>query len=158
MTTNFPTGLDTYVNPTGADSLGDAPVLHSAQHSNINDAVESLQAKLGINFSSVETSIDYICNLLLLTQNQHPAARYREITYNSVVSVLPDSVIWYVDSGKTIKLVEKQYSYSPTIKILPVSVTLKLYDGTVLNTLQRTIQDTITYNRVFETSRNRTIT
>src|SRR3990167_634999 len=44
--TNFPTSLDTLTNPAGTDSV--ATVSHSGQHSNANDAIEALEAKLGI--------------------------------------------------------------------------------------------------------------
>lgn len=154
MTTNFPTGLDSYLNPSGADHLGDAPVLHSAQHSNINDAMEAVESKVGINFSNVNTSLDYIANLLILTTTQHPQGLYREISGG----VLPTNIAWYTDATKTIKLVEKAYTYAGSIPVLPSSVALRVYDGTVANTLKRTITDSITYTRVFETSRTRTIT
>lgn len=159
MTTNFPTGLDSFPNPTGADHLDDAVVLHSAQHSNVNDAIEALEAKVGISFSNVDTSLDYICRLVLLTETQHPAGRYREITYSSTITILPNKITWYADNTKTIKLIEKEYAYAATPpRVLPQTITLRIYDGTVSNVLKRTIQDTITYNKVFETSRNRTIT
>jgi hypothetical protein len=35
---------------------------HSAQHANVNDAVEALQAKVGVDGSAVTTSIDYQLN------------------------------------------------------------------------------------------------
>ena len=60
MPTNFPTLLDEFSNPSGADAQSSAPVLHSAQHVNANDAIEALQAKVGIDNSEDPTSIDYI--------------------------------------------------------------------------------------------------
>lgn len=153
MATNFPTGLDSYVNPTGSDTLGEVSVLHSAQHSNINDAMEAVETKLGIDFSSVATSLDYITKMLLMTTLQHPSGGYREI----VGGAFPTSITWYTDSGKTIKLVEKTYTYAGSIPILPTTITLRIYNGTSSNTLRRTITDTVTYDRVFETSRTRTV-
>ena len=44
MATNFPTSVDTLVNPTPTDSLN-APA-HSTQHTNANDAIEAMQAYL----------------------------------------------------------------------------------------------------------------
>ncbi len=154
MATNFPTSLDSFNNPTSANSLSDIPVLHSAQHANANDAIEALEAKVGVSFSSVTTSLDFITQVLLLTSVQHPTGGYREITGG----VFPSKVIWYTDSGKTIKLIEKTYTYGSSIPVLPTVISLQLYDGTVSNTLKRTITDNITYNKVFETSRSRTIT
>lgn len=59
MTTNFPTALDDFTNPTAADMLSAIAVLHSAQHANNNDAIEALEAKVGVDDSAVVTSLDY---------------------------------------------------------------------------------------------------
>lgn len=57
MATNYPTGLDNLANPASTDEL-DAPS-HSQQHANANDAIEALEAKVGVNNSAVTTSLDY---------------------------------------------------------------------------------------------------
>jgi hypothetical protein len=46
MPTNFPTSLDNFTNPTANDSLN-LPS-HSTQHANANDAIEAIEAKLGV--------------------------------------------------------------------------------------------------------------
>lgn len=58
---NFPTSLDTFSNPVGTDKVNNAVsgLKHSTQHSNANDAIEALQAKVGVNGSAVTTSHDY---------------------------------------------------------------------------------------------------
>lgn len=157
MSTNFPTGLDTYVNPTGTNHLNDVSVLHSAQHANINDAVEAIEQKIGIDFSNINNSLDFIIRMLLMTQVQHQNGGYKEVKYKNGNPPIVESIIWYIDSSKTIKLVEKNYSYG-SIPILPNTITLKLYDGTISNVLKRTITDTIIYSKVFEISRTRIIT
>jgi hypothetical protein len=50
MATNFPTSLDTFTNPNSGNTL-DSPS-HSIQHSDINDAVEAIEAKIGIGSST----------------------------------------------------------------------------------------------------------
>jgi len=57
MATNFPTSLDALTNPTSSDPLNSPS--HSAQHANANDAIEALQAKVGVDSSAVATSLDY---------------------------------------------------------------------------------------------------
>lgn len=57
MSTNFPTALDTLTNPTATDYLNSPS--HAGQHSDANDAIEALEAKVGINSSAVTTSHDY---------------------------------------------------------------------------------------------------
>lgn len=59
MPTNFPTTLDNFTNPTSTDTMDSATVPHATQHANINDAVEALEAKVGVNSSAVTTSLDY---------------------------------------------------------------------------------------------------
>jgi hypothetical protein len=53
MPTVFPGALDVLVNPTPGDSLSTPAVLHSSQHANINDAVEAIQALIGVTGSTV---------------------------------------------------------------------------------------------------------
>lgn len=61
MAINYPTSLDNFINPTGTDLLenSNAALDHDVQHSNANDAIEALQAKVGVNSSAVTTSHDY---------------------------------------------------------------------------------------------------
>ena len=57
MATSFPSSLDSFTNPLSSDTLSSPS--HSAQHANVNDAVEALQAKVGADSSAVATSLDY---------------------------------------------------------------------------------------------------
>lgn len=56
MSSNFPTSLDSFTNPGASDTLNSPS--HSAQHANANDAIEALEAKVGIDGSAVSTSLD----------------------------------------------------------------------------------------------------
>lgn len=55
MATNFPESLDNFSNPESTDSLAG----HAQQHTNLNDAVEALQTKIGIDGSANTDSLDY---------------------------------------------------------------------------------------------------
>ena len=57
MTTNFPSSIDNFTNPTSSSTM--ASPSHSAQHADVNDAVEALQAKVGVDGSAVTSSLDY---------------------------------------------------------------------------------------------------
>ena len=57
MATNFPTSLDALTNPSGTDSMSSPS--HAGQHTDANDAIEALQAKVGADSSAVTTSLDY---------------------------------------------------------------------------------------------------
>ena len=48
--TSFPTSLDSFTNPSATDSV--ATVSHSGQHSDANDAIEAVEAKVGITAST----------------------------------------------------------------------------------------------------------
>jgi hypothetical protein len=59
MTTNYPTSLDNFTNPASTDLMNSVTVPHNEQHANANDAIEALQAKVGVDSSAVTTSLDY---------------------------------------------------------------------------------------------------
>lgn len=60
MSTVFPGALDALTNPAPTDQT-DSPS-HSGQHINANDAIEAMQAKIGVDSSGVTTSLDYKVN------------------------------------------------------------------------------------------------
>lgn len=64
MTISYPSSLDSFPNPQSTDLLDNAsPTLdHWTQHANANDAIEALEAKVGIDGSAVTTSFDYKLN------------------------------------------------------------------------------------------------
>lgn len=59
MSTNFPTGLDSF--PTAADLADDtlATKPHSTTHGNLGDAVLAVETKVGVDNSGVTTTLDY---------------------------------------------------------------------------------------------------
>ena len=59
MAINYPTSLDNFTNPQPSDTLDSVAAPHATQHSDLNDAVEALQAKVGADSSAVTTSHDY---------------------------------------------------------------------------------------------------
>jgi len=61
MASNYPTSIDNFLNPVGTDKVNNAnaALVHSTQHSQLNDAVEALEAKVGADASAVTTSHDY---------------------------------------------------------------------------------------------------
>lgn len=153
MATNFPTGLDSFNNPNATDKLNDAPVIHHVQHSNINDAVTAIERKLGVNLSSITTSVDYIMHLLMMTWMQHYNGVYKEVL--PAGNPFPTSITWYIDVAKTAKVLEKNITYSS--KKIPTTIVHKLYDGTPANNVLRTITDIINNQGPFELSRTRIV-
>lgn len=55
MSISYPTALDALSNPVAGDALTG----HAAQHADTNDAIEALQAKVGITGSEDPASLDY---------------------------------------------------------------------------------------------------
>lgn len=60
MATNFPQSLDNFSNPQSTDSMAG----HAALHGNVNDALEALQEKVGIDGSNDMNSLDYKISIL----------------------------------------------------------------------------------------------
>jgi len=61
MANTYPTSLNDFTNPSGTDKVSNAVGgrKHADFHADINDAVEALEAKVGIDGSAVTTSHDY---------------------------------------------------------------------------------------------------
>jgi hypothetical protein len=53
MATSFPSSLDSFTNPSASDALDSVSVPHAAQHANLNDAMEAVQAKLGVGAGTI---------------------------------------------------------------------------------------------------------
>lgn len=70
MSTQFPTALDTLTNPSATDYLNSPS--HAGQHSDANDAIEAIEAKLGITSSAVTSSHDYKLSLVTGTAKALP--------------------------------------------------------------------------------------
>ena len=73
--TNFPASLDTFLNPSAATTMDAAGFQHDVQHSNLNDAVAALQAKVGITGSADPTSLDSKVTALLVLLSSSDAFR-----------------------------------------------------------------------------------
>ena len=62
MATNFPNGLDDFSNPSGNTPMnggGNAALDHAQLHANLNDAIEAVEASIGIIGSTNTASIRY---------------------------------------------------------------------------------------------------
>ena len=79
MATNFPGSLDAFTNPSSSDTLDNPP--HDQQHADVNDAVEALQAKVGVDGSAVTTSLDY------RVAGVEQALSSRNLVYNGAMQV-----------------------------------------------------------------------
>lgn len=90
MATNFPVSLDSLANPSSGDTLNSPS--HSGQHANANDAIEAIQAKLGIDGSGVVTSVDYILNNVVATRTgtQTLTNKTISLTSNTVTGTLSE--------------------------------------------------------------------
>ena len=51
MSTNYPSSLDSFVDPTAGEAMNSPS--HSSQHANINDAMAAVQSTLGANLSNI---------------------------------------------------------------------------------------------------------
>lgn len=86
MAITFPTTLDALTNPSSSDNLNTAGVLHDVQHSDENDAIEALEAKVGVNGSAVTTSIDYLIKNTSGGHN-HDGAGSRSVAHSALSGI-----------------------------------------------------------------------
>ena len=118
MATNFPNSLDNLQSPTGNVSLNDAQFPHSGQHQNANDAINALQAKVGITGSSDPNSLDYkIAQLAASAQTYiHLQSVPQSVwTVNHTLNKYPSVTI--VDSGGNIVVGDVLYTSTSQVVI-----------------------------------------
>lgn len=120
MPTNFPTSLDSFTNPTQIGpgqfvwddgTIRDAPtppanilvaadpaLTQTRQHTDKNDAITAIETKLGIDNSSVSTSIDYLLknSLSIDPGHRHNLAGSSitgRLTFTNIVQVPTDRLL-----------------------------------------------------------------
>jgi len=90
---SFPTSLDNFTNPSSGNTL-DSPS-HSLQHSDINDAVEALEAKVGIGASPAGSATSG----QVLTISAAGTSTWSTPSQGGLVQVVPTSVAVGSGSG-----------------------------------------------------------
>jgi len=92
MASSYPGALDSFTNPTATDSLNDPTVPHATQHADANDAIEAVQAELGINpagtFDTVVLRLDDVDD------------RIDDINISQVTADAADELIAGEDAGE----------------------------------------------------------
>jgi hypothetical protein len=127
MAINFPTSLDTLTNPTGTDKV--SVVDHASQHSDVNDAVEALETKLGIDNSAVVTSIDYILKDTTGGHDHDGTDSKKVVATNLDVTGLTVSELLRVNAGGT--AVESSGQTLPTGTIVGTTDSQTLTNKTI---------------------------
>ena len=92
MSTLYPGQLDDFVNPTATDRLNSNTVPHAKQHTDLNDAVESMQTVIGINPAGSH-----------LTVKDRIIAAETAITNQSILDGLTDVTLGPVNSGDVLR-------------------------------------------------------
>lgn len=98
MATNFPASLDTFVNPLTSDKQGLSSPKHSVHHENHNDAIEALQAKVGIDSSAVVGSLDYRLSTLE-TNNTWTNTGDQDLSEYALLTEVPTDTIDLTNSA-----------------------------------------------------------
>ena len=164
MATTFPTTLDQLLNPAATDSI--EIVSHSAQHSNANDAIEALEAKLGVDNSTDPATIDYKVRDLIskIYTNEMAqdtiatalaAGTHGNITvaYDDVANSLSltatyddeevmDAIATSLTAGPGITKVYNDVANTITVSVDTTVIATKLYVDTEIDALENTVFNT----------------
>jgi len=84
MATSFPSSLDSFTNPSATDALDSVSVPHADQHADLNDAMEAVQAKLGVGAGTIGVYQDYTPSFTGISFSSY-TARYTRV--NDMVHV-----------------------------------------------------------------------
>ena len=128
MATNFPTSLDNLTNPAGSDPVNNPS--HASQHANLNDAIEKLEEKVGVNNSAVTTSLDYRVKQL----ETNPVASYTDeearnaigtaLTGSGGITVTPNNVANTITVSTDSTIATKTYVDTAVTNLGNTSATL----------------------------------
>jgi hypothetical protein len=95
--TNFPTNLDSLINPTAGDTV--QAIDHAAQHANVNDAIIALETKVGKNSSAENTSHDYKLSGISGSDKASSLAGIENISNKTItLSTIPDTNVTFTDN------------------------------------------------------------
>jgi hypothetical protein len=95
LATNFPEELDNLSNPSSTDSMQG----HADLHTNVNDALEALQTKVGIDGSTDATSLDYRVTALEVAPPSTEAKLIYETVSNNTGSEIAKGKAVYVSGA-----------------------------------------------------------
>lgn len=145
---SFPTALDTFTEPPSPATtpLDDATYNHTTHHTNLGDAIEALEAKVGVNNSAVTTSLDYKVEFLSKAVNSNrQTASYtlvladagkvveQNVASSNNLTVPPNSSVAFI-VGTVIEVF--QYGAGQTTIVAGAGVTLRAPGGKLKLTSQ----------------------
>jgi len=112
MSTSFPTNLDNLSNPTGStETYNVDPALgHAKQHTDANDAIEAIQAKVGIDASANTDSLDY------KVRNGGSIRKTVQVTTDSIAAEATDSAKT-LTLGKTCIALKIETDYPAWVRV-----------------------------------------
>lgn len=93
MATNFPSSLDNFTNPVSGNTL-DSPS-HSLQHSDANDAIEAIEAKLGVGNSPAGSATAG----QVLTISAAGTSAWTTLPVDGLTQIIPSSIAVGSGSG-----------------------------------------------------------
>jgi hypothetical protein len=127
MAINYPSSLDTFTNPTSTDSLNSPS--HSDQHANANDAIEALEAKLGIGASPAGSAV---AGYVLTASTGGTTSWAEPYTGDNITVVSAGTAAYTLASGDQGKLLQFNGTFTVTV---PTDATYDFENGTVINIL-----------------------
>ncbi len=150
-------GTATFMYSAGATKVGiDATMLSQTNKNTLQGVLEDLDAAVAGDITAAQHAA--LRQLIHLADGvggpfeEFLSGAYREIL--PVADPFPTSVIWWENSAKLKKIVEKTLTLNANKT--PSTIEWKVYD-TDGSTVLATVTDAITYSAVFELSRTRTI-
>ncbi len=140
MSTNFPVSVDTSVTLPAEGAAVPLATNHVTAHQNLQDAVEAIEAKIGVDSSAVTTSHDYKLGEILTTDKAVGKTATQTLTNKTLTSPVVN-----VGSDATGDMYYRNAGVLTRIPAGTDNYILKL-NGTTPNWEQETAQDTTLYS------------
>lgn len=111
MAVSFPTSLDTFTEPsaptsTALSSAGDGSRDHITHHTDLGNAIEALEAKVGVDSSAVTTSLDYkMARTMQLIASSVLGSSAASVSFTSIPATYES--LWVVALGRSDRAVTR---------------------------------------------------
>src|SRR5262252_9328307 len=121
MPSNFPGALDVLTDPNPADPVASSTVPHASQHTNLNDIIEAIEAKLGIGTSTSVAG-------RVLGDNGTGGSLWRQISNNDVASA---AAIVYGKLNLALSIVNGDIAAAAAIAYTKLSLVNSIMNGDI---------------------------
>ena len=100
MATGYPAAIDNFTDPTPTDNLNTPAVLHTTEHTNVNDAINAIETELGTNPKGAALSVKARLDAIDAAINGKLSSSFFHAAFGVATLDAGSMLVENVDAGK----------------------------------------------------------